>query len=71
MTQTVLSVGYSSNVYAPPCNDPFQISDEECPLVSKIGGSFFGYDSERNECREIHSLVCDSQKSTLFKVIFK
>jgi hypothetical protein len=70
MTQTVFLSSEVSNIYATNCIDPFQVNDVECPLVSKVHGSVFGYDYERNECREVkNTLVCDSQKHVLFNVI--
>jgi hypothetical protein len=73
MTQTVLlSSGIASDFHAANCIDPFQINYKDCPLVSKVHGSVFGYDNERNECREVHNaLLCDSKKAALFNVILQ
>ena len=71
MKQTILSPTTSS-VHPIHCADPFQIDIKSCLVVNKLSSSAIGYDSERNECREItkETYLCDSQRFVLFDVIF-
>lgn len=70
MPQTFLSLGAPCDSSFTACVDPFQVNLEACYSVSTVDRTFFGYDNERNECREIkNTVICDLQKFALFNVI--
>ena len=69
MLQYVLSPAIARTAVNPVCMDPFQMNVNECFFV-KINGGIFGYDSERDECREIKdSFLCTRSQHALFKVL--